>query len=584
LFHTPISFSLFKPYFIFLLLWLCLPSANGQGLDYHEIAGKTYGERQFFLLKNFYINDDLRADSVAYFNEVSKLLQVAEENDDEELVLECSFLKYNYLSSRNYPAYIPEMEDFLKEVDRREIRQLQARTRQAIGFHYYFEKNDFGKAYVYFKDSYPYIQDLPIEELPDKQELLYNIAFINYNIGYEFKSLEFLDEAEKLDNNYYTALECNITNTKGLIYKRRDDWEKALSSFEQVLARAAEIKNDTWIRIAKNNIAEILIDHGNFSKAEEFLSDFPEMDHRLHQEEGIIEANRLLLLAKIRESQNDETAFSETIGQLELLNRKLSIPLKMKKDIYRLISTERKQRGNFTEAYSFIDSAMDYAAEYHKLKDDEGLKRALEKEKIESLIQEQLKAENQRKLANRTQILLAVISCLIIGISVVLLKRQRTIYTKQKQEVESELNEANEKLSELVSDLKHSNREVEAYEKELENLYQSQDGTENHVMERKRILEELLSKPIMTDTKWVIFKRAFDKVYPDYNTRLQKEIPGISTAETRYMYLRKLKLAPQEIAFILGVSQGSVRQYKHRMRHKVNADFQPDFDEFLDGI
>jgi len=97
-------------------------------------------------------------------------------------------------------------------------------------------------------------------------------------------------------------------------------------------------------------------------------------------------------------------------------------------------------------------------------------------------------------------------------------------------------------------------------------------------------MEVYISKPIMTDSKWVVFKRAFDKIHPDYYKKLQQAIPSISPAEIRYMYLRKLNLSPKEIAFVLGISQGSIRQYKHRIRAKIELKENQNLDEFLDNI
>ena len=555
---------------------------QGQERNYQSLIGKTYGERQPFLFHHFYADDELRSDSIRYFNEVSKLLNLAEKNHDKELILECEFLKYNYLSSKNYKNYLPEMKAFLAKVDKSEIIQLQARTRQAIGLHYYYEKDDYKKAYIYLKESYSYIKKLNIKELPDKQELLYNIGFVNYNIGYDFKALEFLKEAEKLDNNYYPTLECNILNTEGLIHQREGNWEKALTNYQKTFELGRKINNATWIRVAKNNIARIFINQKKYPEAKELLKDFSEIDSIPAFEAGPIKARQLMLCGKIFVAENNWEALPELIENLKSLNREFKLPLNLKRDIYKLISMDSGHRGNFADAYFYSDSALEFATKYYRLKNDEGLKQAIEKERIESVEQEQLKASHQKILNDRTWILMFVILILIFILSAVLLKRQQKTYIRQKQEVESELHGAKEKLSELVSDLKSRNKELEAYEEELEKLYHN--GKESQLTERKKTLEELLSKPIMTDAKWIVFKREFDKAHPEYHDELLTAIPSISPAEIRYMYLRKLRLSSKEISFILGISQGTIRQYKHRIKNKIGKECHVNFDEFLDNI
>src|SRR5690606_11303029 len=127
-------------------------------------------------------------------------------------------------------------------------------------------------------------------------------------------------------------------------------------------------------------------------------------------------------------------------------------------------------------------------------------------------------------------------------------------------------------------------KEVQAFEEELQQLYNEINKDDSRINEKQKTLEDLLSKPILTDTKWVVFKRAFDRVYPDYYQKTQAAIPNISPAETRYMYLRKLNLTAKEIAYVLGISQGSIRQYKHRIRTKIQLEPTIDVEEFLDNI
>ncbi len=576
--------KLLKPFVTFLFLLTFLLNVKGQAVDYKSVAGKTYGERQLFLFNNFYGNQKLRADSTRYFQEVAKLSKVANQTHDEELMFEADFLKYNFLSSRNYANYLPEIKALLKKVDNKEITQLQARVRQAIGLHYYYEKNNFGEAYIYLTDSYDYIKELSLKELPDKQELLYNIGFLNYNIGYEFKALKYLEEAEVLENKYYLNLDCNIINTKGLIYEHSGDLDKALLNFSQVLEISKEIKNDIWVRVAKNNIAQVLLNQKKYDETLTFLNGYPNLKYSQSEETGVVETRRLVLLAKTYVAQNRWEELSKITEQLRRLNQTIDIPLRVKRNIYSLLSIDQKQKGNFELAYFYNDTAMVLNNKYYKLKSDEGLRQALEKERIEALLKEQIKTEHQKKITAITRISLLIILGLIIALSLVLFKRQKEIYKKRRQEVESELEDSKEKLTELLNDLKFKNKEVEAYENELEQLYQNFNKDDFQINEKQKTLEILLSKPIMTDSKWVVFKRAFDRIYTDYYLKLNNTIPTISPAEVRYMYLRKLNLTPKEIAFVLGISQASIRQYKHRIRNKIHLDSAQNLDEFLDNI
>lgn len=537
-----------------------------------------------FLFDKFYLNHDLRADSAKYFQEVEKLSKVAEKAKDRELILETEFLKFNYLSSKNYTDYLKEIKEFLEEVDKSSITQLQARVRQAMGLHYFYEKNNYGEAYIYLNDSYSFLQKLSVEELPDKQELLYNIGYVNYMIGYDAKALKFLDEAEDLTNNYYSTLECNITNTKGLIYEQSGNYEKAMENFHAVYDLGKKIKNDIWMRVAKNSIANVLITQKKYDEALKFLNGYPELNANDSEETGVVVARKLMLLGKVYLVKEKWNQLSEITPELKNLLNLYKIPLRIRKEIYPLLAADEEKKGNFREAYFYKDSALILANDYFKLRNDQGLKQTLEKERIEELLKEQMKTEHQQRITLITRVSLLVILVLIIALSIVIFIRQKEKFKKKRLEVEFELSESKSKLADLLGDLKSKDKEVQAFEEELEQLYQNIDKDENQINEKQKTLEALLSKPIMTDNKWLIFKRSFDRVNPGYFEKLQTKIPQISPAEIRYMYFRKLNLSSKEIAYVLGISQGSIRQYKHRIRAKIELNPEQNIDQFLDNI
>lgn len=572
---------------ILLLLFLTiqpLHSIYGQEINYESIAQKSYGEIHPFLFENFHKVPALQADSIQYFKNVKKLADAAKVSNNQALILEAEFLRFLYLSSRNYPDYPTELLEFLRVVDESKIGYLQARVRQAIGLYYYHYLNNYGKAFLYMTESYPYFQNISIKELPEKQELLYNIGYVYYNIGYAYKALNFLEEAEKLNNSYYPTLECNIINTKGLIFKDRKDYQRATQYFKQTIQAAKKINHLLWERIAMNNLAEVYITQKKYDEAQNLLNSPPFIKDKHSNESALTETKQLILLAQIHVVNEKWSEFSELISKIKEFNNKLDIPLKIKTKIYPLLAFDEKQKSNFEKAYLYSDTALQLNSEYFELKSNEGLKLALEKERIEFMEDQHYQSKNQKKITWIITASLLIILTLIVVIFTILFRKQQGIYKKKREIVEHELSESREKLEELLQDIKLKNKEVKAYEEEIQHLYNDYQKDEPRINEKQKTLEILLSKPIMTDSKWVVFKRAFDQVHPDYYKKLQDTIQGISPAEIRYMYLRKLNLTPQEITFVLGISQGSIRQYKHRIRAKIKLDLKENLDDFLDSI
>jgi predicted transcriptional regulator len=86
--------------------------------------------------------------------------------------------------------------------------------------------------------------------------------------------------------------------------------------------------------------------------------------------------------------------------------------------------------------------------------------------------------------------------------------------------------------------------------------------------DRNQYLQELLRSTILTEQDWVQFQALFEKVYPDFIQEQKKRYPEITQAELRYLVLEKLELNTQAMAKMLGVSDGTIRQTRFRLRKK----------------
>lgn len=93
--------------------------------------------------------------------------------------------------------------------------------------------------------------------------------------------------------------------------------------------------------------------------------------------------------------------------------------------------------------------------------------------------------------------------------------------------------------------------------------------------------DNLYNQRILTDEDWSAFKGYFDKAYPGYLSRLRSEYPKISDAEERLFLFIKLNLNSKEIAAILGISAGSVKKTRYRLRKRLGLEEYMDLDEYI---
>ncbi|MGB0368709.1 MAG: helix-turn-helix transcriptional regulator, partial [Flavobacteriales bacterium] len=89
---------------------------------------------------------------------------------------------------------------------------------------------------------------------------------------------------------------------------------------------------------------------------------------------------------------------------------------------------------------------------------------------------------------------------------------------------------------------------------------------------------------ILTTEDWAYFKQLFEKVHVGYLSRLTQKLPDLSPAETRFIALSKLELSSKEMAAVLGVGQAAIRQYRLRLRKRLDVSNQKDLQEFIRQI
>src|SRR5690606_32483346 len=160
--------NLFRIYLTIIFLIITNLFAFGQ--DYSSIVNKPRKDWHDLIHKKFYTDLQFRKDSVAFFKEIDKLKNQAEFANDQQLFLESKFIKYNFLSSRNYPNYLEEVTELQSVIDNEGIKQLQTRIRQAIGLHHFYETNRYETALRFLTQTYQFLKVLSNEDLPDNQQ------------------------------------------------------------------------------------------------------------------------------------------------------------------------------------------------------------------------------------------------------------------------------------------------------------------------------------------------------------------------------------------------------------------------------
>lgn len=129
---------------------------------------------------------------------------------------------------------------------------------------------------------------------------------------------------------------------------------------------------------------------------------------------------------------------------------------------------------------------------------------------------------------------------------------------------QTELKKANEELKVSKKLLLDFTKQMAEKNKQIETLRTKAGHLQNST------LSELKQITILTEEEWNYFQDLFEKVHHGYLSRLKTKLPQVSPAETRFIALSKLNLSSKEMANILGVGTDAIRQYRSRLRKKLD--------------
>jgi len=225
-----------------------------------------------------------------------------------------------------------------------------------------------------------------------------------------------------------------------------------------------------------------------------------------------------------------------------------------------------------------------------KVKEIEFLKKLNESESIKA-----------KAIQSRQSLIILV---MILGFAILILLAI-SYYFKQKKEKELHLTE--KKLME--TDIQ--NRKLVRKELEMVITFKTKQLTTHalNMLQKNQILKDVLEKlkstsilvdenvkaefksmirsinqSQKTEQDWELFKNYFENVNKDFNEKLRKINPNLSTHDYRLAALISLNLNIKETAGLLNISPNSVKTARYRLRTKLNIESGDDLYLFLNKL
>ena len=241
-----------------------------------------------------------------------------------------------------------------------------------------------------------------------------------------------------------------------------------------------------------------------------------------------------------------------------------------------------KEEGSYAKAYEFEQKSNTIGNAYLNPRNEKNkgfltIKNRYKEELIRK--KEQLTLKNL-ELAKKTEdilrfrIVLFIIIFFIVIIALIFRQRIKNLRFKQKQKDSKELLDLKNK--ELTTNTLQL-IEKEQLIKKLRNYIEETSSDSKSKVLLKSIERNSVSL-------WDSFNRRFNQLNKGFYERLQIKVPDLSRGDRKLCALIKLNFTGKEMAYLLGISLGSVHVARHRLRKKMNLDRNQNLTKFINSI
>jgi len=562
-----------------LLLWLSVAAlAQQQPLDPALLVNKTHAERTV-ILSDHYINGIRYLDSTAVFAHIAAVRQLAEQHDDQDLMLEAALMRAHYFYYREsfgQEVVLPMLDSLRDMAEHEDVWWLRIRAENLIGHYHFSYLDNYEQGFTHFARTVRMMQPLTNLEFPLKRACLYHVALAHYRFRDHAKVVEYLRMAlAERPMQGVEAYSETMLNTMGLSFRQLGMMDSSDHYFNQTQRLATSTGHPEWVGIAMGNLGSNHHQRGEYDKASALLDSAVAIAQEFG-DHGLL-AGDLCLLADISFRTGDLAKARAYVAQARTAAY-LSEDFGRLKPLYPLLAKLHAADGDHGMAAMFIDSALFVRDSLDRAFSAMKLTRAEQKVELEHI-----EAEAQAVRVRRNAILCGL--ALVMVIALLLVNRQRA-RAKARQlaleaaamRAENELLMARQELSDFTRTMQDKNRQLEETQEALDQLKGGQDA------ERDQAVRTLSEAVLLTDRDWREFTALFERVHPGFFARLTEKLPGLSEAETRFMALTRLNLSGKEMAAMLGVSLEAIRQLRLRIRRKPMVGEDADLVQLVMGM
>lgn len=159
-------------------------------------------------------------------------------------------------------------------------------------------------------------------------------------------------------------------------------------------------------------------------------------------------------------------------------------------------------------------------------------------------------------------------------------ERQLAEERKIKEEKDEELRLFNQKLTSFTLERIKNNERIGEISTEAKRALINVGPRDK---EQQALLKEIISKleVLQSDTRWEEFQYYFEKVHPDFYTRLDAAHPDLTAKDRRLCALLSLGLSTKDIGLVTNLEVRSVESSRNRLRKKLGLENDRNLFDYI---
>ena len=546
---------------------------------------------------NIYLGDYL----VSRKNYTQALNIAIQQKDTINIILGYSGIGLSYLQEKNYSKVDSVFHIVLPIAKESQNNDQILRILEVLGINNFYQHK-----FVAAINNYNDALDLAIQ---DGDSSHFSRIYLNLgNVYVKANQLDLAAEtlikgkniAEQEKESYYKA---HYYSSLGELYRLQKLNELSTQYYVMAIDTFVTCQNPSGVANASVSLAIALEESGEDQQAKHYLQKAYQYAHQINSVE--ILAYCFILKGKLALNNNEYDEALLALDSAQVYADQID-EISIEKDWYEVKYQVFEQQKKYKESFEIFKK-------YQKAKDSLesienaskieaiGLKKSLAILAKEKELQSQkLLLTKQREKDYKVQLLLSVIIFVLVTVLLIGLFFYRIIRLKKAKEI-AQKNEALEKLNHELIALQL--KETETAKKELETEVNEKNNRIKSLVhainEKNTLLDDLSKEAIFSEKKGALKKlkriidseeeRAFfneeiNQMNVKFHQKLKAKYPQLSDKDLKLSSMLKMGLSSKEMATLLSISSSSVDVARSRLRKKMGISKEENITDFMNGI